>query len=38
MEEIIKHRMEDVLTSVDRQTRGLCKELDSKIEEIQLGL
>jgi uncharacterized membrane-anchored protein YhcB (DUF1043 family) len=38
MEETIKHRVDDVLTSVDLQTQGLCKELDSKMEGIQLEL
>jgi hypothetical protein len=36
MEEATKHRVADILTSADRrQTQGLCKELNTTIEEMQ---
>jgi BMFP domain-containing protein YqiC len=38
LEKTIRHRVEDVLVSVDQQTRGLCKKLNEKIEQTQSGL
>lgn len=38
LKESIKHRVEDVLTSIDQQTQGLRKELSARIGETQLEL
>jgi CRISPR/Cas system CMR subunit Cmr6 (Cas7 group RAMP superfamily) len=38
LEETIKQRVEDNLSSVDQWTQGLRKELKEKIEQTQLGL
>jgi hypothetical protein len=38
LEETIKHRVEDVLACVDKRMQGLCKELNKKIDEMQLDL
>jgi hypothetical protein len=35
LEKTIKHRVEDVLASVDQKTQGLRKEPDSRIGETQ---
>jgi hypothetical protein len=35
LEEIIKHRVEDILISVDQQTEGLREELEARIGETQ---
>jgi hypothetical protein len=36
--EVIKHRVEDVLSCVDQKKQGLRKELTEKIEETQVDL
>jgi hypothetical protein len=36
--EIIKHRVEDVLSCVDQKTQGLHKELTEKFDETQVDL
>jgi hypothetical protein len=38
LEETIKNRVDDVLSSVDWWTQYLCKEPSMKIEGMQLGL
>lgn len=35
LKETIKHQMEDVLSCVNQQTHGLCKELIEKIYETR---
>lgn len=37
LEETIKDWAEDILTSVDQQTQGLYKKINSKTGESQLG-
>jgi hypothetical protein len=38
LEETIKNWVEYILASVNQQTQGLCEELNTKIEEMHLGL
>jgi hypothetical protein len=38
LEKTIKHRVEDVLASVDQQTQGIRKDRDSRIAEKQRDL
>jgi hypothetical protein len=38
LEETIKHEMEDILSYVNLQTQGFCKELIEKIDKTQVDL
>jgi BMFP domain-containing protein YqiC len=38
LEETIKNQMDNVLSSVNQWTQGIRKELNTKIEEMQLSL
>jgi hypothetical protein len=32
LEETVKHRVNDALTSIDQQSQGLCEDLDARIK------
>jgi hypothetical protein len=38
LEETLKHQVEYVLAYVDQKTQGFCKELNKKIDEMQVDL
>lgn len=38
LEEAMKHQVKDVVAYVNQRTQGLCKELNKKIDEMQLDL
>jgi hypothetical protein len=38
LEETIKHQVENILACIDQRMQGMCKELNKKIDEMEMDL